>query len=221
MIRTVASRSRKRTGHLACGTSWATEQLSRAVTWFDDGRGHGVIDHVIRDQRVSLPSPPAWRMSDQPKVSLLVRNIANSTECVLRAPNGWECALRCNTGSSELSCPPPSQAPGPQEDFREVWRDPRCVHADGALRGPSSCAILRCSIVPCSGQDYYTKRPRGFAFIEFVDQRDAEDAKAELDGTTLDGRCVASGGLALWHWVGWGRAVEGGPIAARPTCQQC
>lgn len=39
-------------------------------------------------------------------------------------------------------------------------------------------------------QDYYTKRPRGFAFVEFVDQRDAEDAKAELDGTTLDGRCV-------------------------------
>jgi RNA recognition motif-containing protein len=39
-------------------------------------------------------------------------------------------------------------------------------------------------------QDFYTKRPRGFAFIEFVDQRDAEDAKSELDGTTLDGRCV-------------------------------
>lgn len=39
-------------------------------------------------------------------------------------------------------------------------------------------------------QDYYTKRPRGFAFVEFVDQRDAEDAKAELDGSTLDGRWV-------------------------------
>jgi RNA recognition motif-containing protein len=32
------------------------------------------------------------------------------------------------------------------------------------------------------------QRPRGFAFVEFVDQRDAEDAKAELDGVTLDGR---------------------------------
>ncbi len=35
---------------------------------------------------------------------------------------------------------------------------------------------------------WFVQKPRGFAFIEFVDKRDAEDAKAELDGVALDGR---------------------------------
>jgi RNA recognition motif-containing protein len=30
--------------------------------------------------------------------------------------------------------------------------------------------------------------PRGFAFVRFLDKRDAEDAQRALDGTLLDGR---------------------------------
>ncbi|CAM9255475.1 unnamed protein product, partial [Heterosigma akashiwo] len=36
--------------------------------------------------------------------------------------------------------------------------------------------------------DYYTKEPRGFAFIEFLDDRDAADALQDMDGYQLDGR---------------------------------
>ena len=32
------------------------------------------------------------------------------------------------------------------------------------------------------------RKPKGFAFIEFVDERDAEDAKTQVDGSMLDGR---------------------------------
>jgi len=39
-------------------------------------------------------------------------------------------------------------------------------------------------------KDFHTKRPKGFAFIEYVDERDAEDARAQVDGSMLDGRCV-------------------------------
>ena len=41
-------------------------------------------------------------------------------------------------------------------------------------------------------RDYHTKKPKGFAFIEFVDERDAEDARAQVDGSMLDGRCVVA-----------------------------
>ncbi|XP_012310088.1 serine/arginine-rich splicing factor 8 isoform X2 [Aotus nancymaae] len=34
----------------------------------------------------------------------------------------------------------------------------------------------------------HTKAPRGFAFVRFHDQRDAEDAEAAMDGAELDGR---------------------------------
>lgn len=36
--------------------------------------------------------------------------------------------------------------------------------------------------------DYYTRRPRGFAYIQFLDPRDADDAMYYLDGTRFYGR---------------------------------
>uniref|UniRef100_A0A914VG99 RRM domain-containing protein n=1 Tax=Plectus sambesii TaxID=2011161 RepID=A0A914VG99_9BILA len=36
--------------------------------------------------------------------------------------------------------------------------------------------------------DYYTRRPRGFAYVEFEDARDADDAMRDLDGYRLNGR---------------------------------
>ncbi|CAE7477466.1 Srsf10 [Symbiodinium microadriaticum] len=38
--------------------------------------------------------------------------------------------------------------------------------------------------------DHYTKRPRGFCFVEFFDGRDARDALENLDCTELDGRDI-------------------------------
>lgn len=40
-------------------------------------------------------------------------------------------------------------------------------------------------------QDYHTQRPRGFAFVEFYDRRDANDAMDHLDRYELDGRELA------------------------------
>ena len=44
-------------------------------------------------------------------------------------------------------------------------------------------------------QDYKSGRPRGFGFIEFYDERDADEAMHELDGADVDGNrievCVA------------------------------
>ncbi|MEW5307388.1 MAG: hypothetical protein WDW36_009791 [Sanguina aurantia] len=37
-------------------------------------------------------------------------------------------------------------------------------------------------------RDYYTQRPRGFAFIEFKDNRDADDALSGLDRSVIGGR---------------------------------
>ena len=36
--------------------------------------------------------------------------------------------------------------------------------------------------------DYHTQQPRGFAFVEFFDERDASDALYNLNGYRLDGR---------------------------------
>eukprot|EP00891_Asterochloris_glomerata_P000985 jgi/Astpho2/985/gw1.00016.305.1_t len=40
-------------------------------------------------------------------------------------------------------------------------------------------------------KDYYTGRPRGFGFVEFVDTRDAEDAMYALDGKNMGGRDIS------------------------------
>jgi RNA recognition motif-containing protein len=40
-------------------------------------------------------------------------------------------------------------------------------------------------------QDYYTKEPKGFAFVEFMDRRDAEDAMYDLRGKEIDGNRIA------------------------------
>ena len=42
-----------------------------------------------------------------------------------------------------------------------------------------------------SFQDYHTQRPRGFAFVEFYDKRDAADAVDRLDRYEVDGRELA------------------------------
>ena len=39
--------------------------------------------------------------------------------------------------------------------------------------------------------DYYTRRPRGFAFVEFLDSRDAAAAKQGKDGYELAGRAIS------------------------------
>lgn len=49
------------------------------------------------------------------------------------------------------------------------------------------------SVIVCTlfFQDYHTQRPRGFAFVEFYDRRDASDALDHLDRYEMDGREIA------------------------------
>jgi RNA recognition motif. (a.k.a. RRM, RBD, or RNP domain) len=46
-------------------------------------------------------------------------------------------------------------------------------------------------------QDYYTGEMRGIGFVEFADERTAEDAQRGLDRMFLEGREVRSAGP--WH----------------------
>ncbi|CAH0477072.1 unnamed protein product [Peronospora belbahrii] len=39
-------------------------------------------------------------------------------------------------------------------------------------------------------KDFYTKEPKGFAFVEFCSEREAEDARHSLDGAQIDGRDI-------------------------------
>lgn len=41
------------------------------------------------------------------------------------------------------------------------------------------------------------RRPRGFGFVEFLDDRDAEDAMHGLDRSMLGGREISVGGLGV------------------------
>mmetsp|Transcript_12594 Transcript_12594/g.14695 ORF Transcript_12594/g.14695 Transcript_12594/m.14695 type:complete len:220 (-) Transcript_12594:926-1585(-) len=38
--------------------------------------------------------------------------------------------------------------------------------------------------------DYYSRRPKGFAFVEFLNKQDAEDALRDMDGRDLRGRSL-------------------------------
>lgn len=40
-------------------------------------------------------------------------------------------------------------------------------------------------------QDYYSRKPRGFAFVEFFDKRDATAAMDNLERYELDGREIS------------------------------
>lgn len=40
-------------------------------------------------------------------------------------------------------------------------------------------------------RDYYTKRPRGFAFLEFRDEATALEAKSDMDRAELGGRQIS------------------------------
>eukprot|EP00644_Phytophthora_capsici_P000038 jgi/Phyca11/99569/e_gw1.4.1190.1 len=39
-------------------------------------------------------------------------------------------------------------------------------------------------------KDFYTKEPKGFAFVEFRSEREADDARRNLDGVRIDGRDI-------------------------------
>lgn len=40
-------------------------------------------------------------------------------------------------------------------------------------------------------QDFYSKKPKGFAFVEFHDERDADEAMYRLQGYEIDGRRIS------------------------------
>jgi hypothetical protein len=72
---------------------------------------------------------------------------------------------------------------------------PQFIHASVAKQQPSVADLHSAHRPPPPrfiGQylprDYHTKAPRGFAFVEMVDERDAEVAQRELNGVRLDGR---------------------------------
>ena len=54
----------------------------------------------------------------------------------------------------------------------------RCMACAGNL----SFALFNIYNLPCCSE------PRGFAFVEFLDARDARDAQRKIDGMYLDGR---------------------------------
>jgi len=39
-------------------------------------------------------------------------------------------------------------------------------------------------------RDFHTRQPRGYAFVEFLDNRDAADAKHALDRSRMNGRDI-------------------------------
>ncbi|CAL5222536.1 g4911 [Coccomyxa viridis] len=61
-----------------------------------------------------------------------------------------------------------------QEELRDIFSD------GGRI-------ALRDAYLP---RDYYTGKVRGFGFVEFIDDRDAEDAERHFDGTVIGGRTI-------------------------------
>ncbi|CAK0749333.1 hypothetical protein CVIRNUC_001902 [Coccomyxa viridis] len=61
-----------------------------------------------------------------------------------------------------------------QEELKDIFSDQGRV-------------ALRDAYLP---RDYYTGRVRGFGFVEFIDERDAEDAERHFDGTVIGGRTI-------------------------------
>jgi len=59
------------------------------------------------------------------------------------------------------------------------------VRADELRRVFSKYGELRDVYIP---EDYYTRQPKGFAFVEFYNRRDADDAIDQLERYELDGR---------------------------------
>ena len=68
--------------------------------------------------------------------------------------------------------------------------------------------------------DHYTKRRKGFAFVEFEDERDATDAKAEVDGMQWQGRCVCAAAAACCNLLPLARLLAHAlsRISALPPC---
>lgn len=59
------------------------------------------------------------------------------------------------------------------------------VRADEIRRLMTRYGEVRDVYIP---EDYNTRRPRGFAFVEFFDPRDAREAMYRLDRHVMDGR---------------------------------
>lgn len=59
------------------------------------------------------------------------------------------------------------------------------VTGDEIRRMMSEFGEVRDVYIP---RDHYSKQPRGFCFVEFLDGRDAREAQEKLDGSDFDGR---------------------------------
>eukprot|EP00227_Mantoniella_beaufortii_P008040 CAMPEP_0197582052 /NCGR_PEP_ID=MMETSP1326-20131121/5379_1 /TAXON_ID=1155430 /ORGANISM="Genus nov. species nov., Strain RCC2288" /LENGTH=171 /DNA_ID=CAMNT_0043146063 /DNA_START=110 /DNA_END=621 /DNA_ORIENTATION=+ len=64
---------------------------------------------------------------------------------------------------------------------------PRDATADDVMNAFSKFGTVSDCYIP---KDYYTKNPKGFAFIQFPDPREAEDAERGLDRTMMMGNEV-------------------------------
>merc|ERR1719391_1850967 len=71
---------------------------------------------------------------------------------------------------------------------------------------------------------WVARSPPGFAFVEFEDPRDAEDAVYDLDGRTICGRRAKvemSNGKSRDRGRGGGGGGGGRPFNPRDTCYEC
>ncbi len=93
------------------------------------------------------------------------------------------------------------------------------------------CCSHHCQPAPTPARtpaDYYTQRPRGFAFLEFRDERDADEAIYQLDRTQVGGReitvCYSKEGRKtpreMMHIEGQGGGAGGGVGGGRGRGEQ-